>query len=137
MLVLDASVALAWCFTDEATHASESLLDDVTDNGAHVPNLWPSEVANVLVQAERRRRLTLVRTTEFVAMLETLPIVVDRVATWIHVFDSVLALARGHGLTIYDAAYLELALRLGLPLATRDAGLGRAARDAGVVLVPA
>lgn len=133
-LVLDASLALAWCFPDEATAYADAVLDLLRETEALVPVIWPLEVANALVVAERRQRLMPVQTARFVELLRSLPITahdqgVDRA------LGPILALAREYGLSSYDACYLNLAMELGLPLATRDGPLGAAATRAGVLLV--
>jgi predicted nucleic acid-binding protein len=130
-LVLDASVAIAWCFEDEASPQTEAIADRVSEDGALVPALWPLEVANVLVQAESRGRITPADVTARLELLGTLPIEVDW-ETAARAFREILALARSARLTTYDAAYLELALRRGAALATRDADLAKAARARGV-----
>jgi len=132
--VLDASVTLAWAFEDEATPATEALLDRVRDEGGIVPAVWPLEVANGLLLGERRGRLAEAQTMRFVQTLQGLPISVDDGALG-EAFGAVLTLGREHGLTTYDAAYLELAARQGLPLATLDARLGAAAERMGVPLL--
>lgn len=133
--VFDASVALAWCFHDEATAASAALLDRLAlDEIAEVPAIWALEVANILVMAEKRKRLDAAAVAEFVALLETLDIRADD-APAARAFGEILALARREGLSSYDAAYLDLAMRRGLPLATRDAALAKAARRAGVAAI--
>ncbi|HWH82324.1 MAG TPA: type II toxin-antitoxin system VapC family toxin [Burkholderiaceae bacterium] len=124
--VLDASVALAWCFDDESTPAAWTLLDRLRDAPAHVPALWALEVGNILLGAERRRRITQARATEFLGILGDLDIRTDPELPG-RAFRDVLPLARAHRLTAYDATYLELAMRLGLPLASKDAALRRAA----------
>lgn len=133
--VLDCSIAAAWCFEDEADPGADALLDGLQRQGCMVPSLWPLEVANVLLQAERRGRITLAAVDGRLASFARLPITVDP-TPWQHLRGAVLALARLHGLTAYDAAYLELAIRLGLPLATRDKALVRAGVAAGVVVLP-
>ena len=100
-----------------------------------MPSLWLWEVGNVLVQAERKGRITSAAIRTFLGLLETLPIRIDQVTTATAWHDT-LALARSHRLTTYDAAYLELALRLGLPLASRDQALNAAASKEGVSLLP-
>lgn len=124
--VLDASVAVAWCFDDESTPAAWALLDRLRTAPGHVPTLWALEIGNILLGAERRRRITRARTTEFLEILGALDIRADADvqprALWV-----VLPLAREQDLTAYDASYLELAMRLGLPLATKDRALARAA----------
>jgi len=134
-VVLDASVVLAWCFPDESSSGAEKLLDLMADGAkAIVPAIWPFEVANALLTAERRKRLSMAQVTAALRTLTLLPIIVDEVQVE-SVFGDVLAVARQGQLTEYDAAYLELALREGLPLATLDDQLRRAARHAGISLV--
>jgi predicted nucleic acid-binding protein len=131
--VLDASVTLAWCFEDEGAEALTAL-ERARDGVAHVPALWPLEVANALVVAERRRRLSEAEATRFLDLLAALAIEVEP-APQLAGLASLLALARGHGMSVYDASYLELALRRGLPLATLDTALASAASAVGVGLV--
>jgi predicted nucleic acid-binding protein len=134
--VLDSSVALSWCFENESSDAAYRLLDRIRAEPAAVPNLWHVEVANVLVLAERRRRITLAETAEFIALLESLQISVDD-ETSSRAFSRVLDLAREERLTAYDAAYLELAMRLGVPLASKDDDLCDAAERVGVTVLRA
>lgn len=131
-LVIDASVTVAWCFEDEKTPYTEEVLDKM-DGGveAVVPSLWSFEIVNALLQAERRKRLTAAQATVFLEQLEGFNIVVDS-APRPRIFGWIFLEARQQNLTAYDAAYLELALRRGLPLATLDANLKRAAKDLGV-----
>lgn len=124
--VLDASVALAWCFDDESTPAGWALLDRLRSAPGHVPTLWALEVSNILLGAERRRRITRARTIEFLSILGDLDLQVDPDLPG-RAFRDVLPLARERRLPTYDAVYLELAMRLGLPLATKDAALAGAA----------
>jgi len=124
--VLDASVAVAWCFDDEGTPAAWALLDRLRSAPAHVPALWELEIGNILLAAERRRRITQARAVEFLGILGELDIRVDPDLRGRALRD-VLPLARERRLTTYDATYLELAMRLGLPLATKDTALARAA----------
>lgn len=134
--VLDTSVTLAWCFEDESTPASYALLDSLTTHKALIPPLWHWEVGNALLSAERRGRLDSAAADLFLQLLEQLPIHVDPQS--IHAaLGGARALARAHRLSSCDAAYLELAQRSGLPLATRDDELAAAARAAGVSLLPA
>lgn len=135
-LVLDCSVAVSWCFEDEASPETDALLERVRDGGALVPALWHLELGNVLVQAERRKRLTAANTTTRLELIADLPIVTDD-ETPTRALREVLTLARAEGLTTYDAAYLELAMRKGLPLATKDRTLRDAAKRAGVASLPA
>jgi predicted nucleic acid-binding protein len=135
-IVLDALVALAWCFEDEATPVTRQVLQQLAVEAASVPAIWPIEVANVLALAERRRRISPAESAEFIATVERLAIEVDE-ATASRAFTRVLDLAREERLTAYDAAYLELAMRLGVPLATKDGALREAARRLGVTVVGA
>jgi predicted nucleic acid-binding protein len=135
VVVLDSSVALSWCFEDETSPETETILDRVRVEGAMVPGLWHVEVANVLVQVERRGRLTLSDVGEAIALLSRLRVAVDDETT-ARAWREILGLARAERLTAYDASYLELAIRRGLPLATKDRALARAARRAGVNVLP-
>jgi predicted nucleic acid-binding protein len=128
--VLDASVAACWLFEDEDhPDASEAFARVRTDN-ARVPSLWWFEVRNTLLVNERRGRLTESDTIAFLTALSRLAITVDRTPG-----EDVLVLARRHRLTVYDAAYLELARREALPLATLDHKLADAARAERVALI--
>ena len=129
--VLDCSVAIAWIFPDEASEATDRLRDSLVDGRAFVPSLWPVEVGSVLLAAARRRRISSDDWPDIRASLEALPIEIEPVSTF-RVWGSTLALADRHGLSVYDATYLELALRMRLPLATLDRALATAARAAGV-----
>ena len=133
ILVLDTSVTLSWCFQDETNPYADKVLDAIAPAGALVPPIWPLEVVNVLVQAERLKRLTRAATAAFLGLLRQLPIVIEAEGTS-KVFDSVLPLARASRLSAYDAAYLEQAMRSGLPLATLDRRLQKAAADIGIKL---
>ena len=130
--VVDASVTLAWCFEDEATPGTEAILELLTEDTAVVPGLWELEVANVLLLGERRGRLTEAQSARFVALLGQLPILVDTASVDM---GAVLAAGRRRGLTAYDAAYLVLAEREGLALATFDSKLRTAAGTVGVALI--
>jgi predicted nucleic acid-binding protein len=134
-LVLDASAALPWCFADETTPASYALLERLAGGEtAEVPAIWALEIANVLAAAERRKKLTAADVAEAVALYAPLSIHVDD-ETARRAMSEVLILARGERLSSYDAAYLELAMRLRLPLATRDNALKTGARRIGVRLI--
>jgi predicted nucleic acid-binding protein len=133
--VLDASVAVAWCFEDESTSRTDRLLAALGSGGeAAVPPLWPYEISNAILAAERRKRLTQAQSGLFLASMAQLKIVVDT-SPATRVFERVTDEARAHGLTVYDAAYLELCIRRDLPLATLDDKLSKAARAIGVRLV--
>jgi predicted nucleic acid-binding protein len=135
-LVLDASITMCWCFEEEATPATDQLPDRLMNENAAVPAFWALEVANVLALAERRRRITPADASEFIELLATLMIDADQETAY-RAFGNVLGLARTQHLTAYDAAYLDLAMRLGVPLATKDAALGQAALLLGVPLLAA
>ena len=132
-LVIDSSAALSWCFEDEASPASDALFERVRDRGAVVPGLWHLEVANVLLQAERRGRIATGDVATRLELIAELPITTDDETTP-RAWREILALARAEGLTTYDAAYLELAIRRGLPLQTRDRALATAAGRCGVAV---
>jgi predicted nucleic acid-binding protein len=134
--VLDASIALAWCFADEATPATDALLDRLADEEAAAPALWRLEVANALSMAERRGRLSVAGLTRSASLLQRLAVAIDPEGSD-RAFRELLDLARSERLTVYDAAYLELALRLGLPLASKDARLRTAAAGLGPALLGA
>jgi predicted nucleic acid-binding protein len=131
--VLDGSVTMVWGFEDEADEYAEAILERMPDLQAHVPSLWPLEVANALLVGERRRRITSAETARFIAILGAFPITVDD-QTVAHAWADTMHLARAHNLSSYDAAYLELAIRLGLPLAALDGKLKTAAGAMGVPL---
>lgn len=132
--ILDASVTMTWCFENERTAYTEALLDWAGSSPAAVPQIWALEMANVLAIAVRRKKIDRPQQARFLSMLETLPIHVDSLSGT-RVFAPVLAVADEYSLTAYDAMYLELALRLGLPLATLDTQLLAAAKTAGVTLL--
>lgn len=132
--IVDSSVAMAWCFEDEATERTEALLDRVENEPPVVPAHWALEVTNVLRSAIRRGRLTEAKATAKAAALVSLPIRYDALTHQL-AFADTYQLARKYHLTTYDAAYLELALRLGAPLATNDQELSQAALKAGVQLL--
>jgi predicted nucleic acid-binding protein len=129
--VLDCSVTMAWCFEDEADSYTDAVLEALTGGEALVPCLWPLEVANVLVVGERKKRLTPAQSTRFVELLQSLPVVVEADSGQRPVAE-ILSLARELTLSAYDASYLDLAARSGLPLATKDGGLATAAARYGV-----
>jgi predicted nucleic acid-binding protein len=133
-LALDASVALSWCFEDESTAATQEILERLDTDSAIAPSLLPLEMANVLALAERRKRISASRVAEFVELIDTLAIEIEEQIS-ARVLHDVLNLARAAALTAYDASYLELAMRLGLPLASKDVALRRAAAKLGVPLL--
>jgi len=134
-VIVDASVALSWCFDDEASPETDAVLDQVRRHGAVVPGLWHLEIANVLLQAERRGRNIQGGVVARMGLLTQLPVAIDP-ETVARAGREILTLARAEQLTAYDAAYLELALRCGLPLASKDEALIQAARRLGVSVLP-
>lgn len=132
--VLDCSIAMAWCFDDEATDHTRAMLADLGSQTAFVPGIWSLEVGNVLILAERKGRITRARCAEFVELLRELPIVTDD-ETSARGLVEILDLARDRSLTTYEAAYLELSMRRGVRLATKDKALRAAAPHLGVELL--
>ena len=129
---VDASVGFAWVYPGQATPETDALLTEVAAGATViVPALWYLEMANVLLVAQRRHRLTAVQRQAALVQLTALQFTVDEEGTR-HAFVKTSELAEKHGLTIYDATYLELALRRSLPLATRDGSLKTAARQCGL-----
>jgi predicted nucleic acid-binding protein len=131
VFVLDSSVALAWFLPGERSSRTEALLDQVTEAGALAPGLWPLEVANIILIAERKNRITQAQRVRALTALAKLPIRIDT-ETAGRAWNSTIDLALAHGLTVYDGGYLDLSLRSGLPLATLDRALSRAATACGV-----
>ena len=130
--VLDASVTLCWCFENQATDYSEAMFERLAaGDGVSVPFIWPLEVVNALVRAERKKSLKAAQVTGFLEELSAWPIHVDTHGVD-RAFHEILSAARQQRLSAYDAAYLELAMREGLTLATQDAELKAAARAVGV-----
>jgi len=134
-LVIDASVALSWCFEDERRSETDALGERIIMEGAHVPNLFHLELANIFLHAERRGRLSAADAAPKLDRIRMMPIVVDA-DTARNAWGDTQLLARAERLTLYDAAYLELALRLRADLATLDSDLAAAARRRGVVTLP-
>ncbi len=131
--VLDASVTAVWAFEDEDHPTAAAAFAHLAQEHAVVPALWRFELGNILIVNERRRRLTQADTLAFLREIGKLPIMVDSAPNESSIFD----LARRHLLTFYDAAYLELALRLTAPMATLDEALARATRAERLVLIGA
>jgi predicted nucleic acid-binding protein len=132
-LVVDASVSGGWFIGDESSPFTDAALTLVADSGARVPGIWPFEIASMLAVAERHERATAEQVAEALRLLDALPVVIDASHTS-RTLPALTRFARDYGLTAYDASYLELALRTGSVLATRDTGLQRAAEQAGVPL---
>lgn len=132
-IVIDASAAACWMFKDEATPATDRLLARVRDIGGVVPALWNWEIANLLIAGIRRARMSSADAAAHLSDLALLPIAIDAEAS-ARARRETFLLAQAHGLTAYDAAYLELAQRTGLELASKDAELCAAAAALGVKL---
>jgi predicted nucleic acid-binding protein len=134
--VLDSSVTMAWFFLDEASPSTDELLDQLNEGGgAVVAAHWSLEVCNTLLMGERRKRSSIADSTHFLEILSALRIEVDR-HTAANAVKTTIGIARSCGLTLYDGAYLELAMRRNLPLATLDKDLRAAARKSGVQCLP-
>lgn len=131
--VIDASIAISWALEDEASATSRAAWARLTNEyeEVHAPALWWMEVRNALIVNERRKRITFEKTTIFLSALSRLHVALDSATEE----SALLSLARQQGLTVYDAAYLELAQRQGVALATLDADLAKAARKVGVPLL--
>jgi predicted nucleic acid-binding protein len=132
-LVLDASITMTWCYPDEHSDYAYKVLDTLEHTQALVPSLWAVEIANALVAGERRKRLTAAEIVRFFELLNGLSIVTD-IQTASRALSDTLQLARAHNLSAYDAAYLELAMREGMVLATLDERLKSAAIAVGVTI---
>jgi predicted nucleic acid-binding protein len=133
-LVVDCSVTMAWFFADEKTPTAMAVLSKLMQDGAIVPAIWPIEVVNVLAIGERRSRVVPSDSDRFLAELATLPITTEAGGLGA-VATECLSLARNHGLTAYDALYLELAQRRSLTLCSKDVQLLRAATAEGVAVI--
>ena len=128
-LVVDASISAAWFLPDEATAFTESVLEATATADIWVPTLWVFEMTNLLLSAQRRRRIDAVKRRELITAASALRLKVDREPVTLLELD---AIASRHALSAYDAAYLELAMRRRLPIATLDQALQRAMNDAGI-----
>ena len=135
MIVVDASIALAWSYDDERTEAVLRIFERVAKHGAIAPDIWPLEIANSLQVAVRKTRISRPYRDELLANFRRLAIEIDHQPA-VDVWGLVLGLADRHQLTVYDSAYMELALRKKLPLATLDQELAAAARLEGVSVLP-
>lgn len=133
-LVLDSSVTLTWCFEDERRPDTLDILTQVTEEGAIAPALWPLEILNALLMAERRQRLDSAQRQQLGGFLHDLPVMLDH-QTAAQSWNVTSHLAQRYKLTLYDAAYLELAQRRNLPLATLNEDLREAALALGVPLL--
>jgi predicted nucleic acid-binding protein len=129
--VIDASVAASWAFDDEESLVADAALERISHDEAIAPSLWWFEVRNTLIVGERRGRLSAADTSTFLRQLARIDVKIDASPNDF----AIMALARHHRLTVYDASYLELAQREGLPLATLDTALRKAAVALGVELI--
>lgn len=132
-VVLDNSVILAWCFSDEHSEYALGVMRSVLDVTPVVPAVWPLEIGNTLLVAERQKRIDAVQTTRILLELEGIQIQVEQEPPS-RMLKEIFTLAREHQLSTYDASYLDLARRRGLPLATQDKSLRRAAGKCGVAV---
>ncbi|HSA79971.1 MAG TPA: type II toxin-antitoxin system VapC family toxin [Geminicoccaceae bacterium] len=132
-LIVDSSIVLSWCSPDETSGEADAIQTTVAEHGALAPGHWPLEVANALLMAVRRRRIDARFCAAALRDLATLPIALDS-ETSARAWHDTLRLAEAHHLTVYDAAYLELAQRRKLPLATLDRALSAAAGALGVAV---
>ena len=132
--VIDNSVVMAWCFQDQTNRYTEAVLDRLGSSTAYAPTIWPLEAGNVLLAAERRDILSKADVVRFLSLVQALPIIVEQEGPE-RILTKVMALARDQQLSTYDASYLDLAMRLGLPLATQDKALKLAAKRCKVPLV--
>ena len=130
-VVVDASTALAWCFPDETSDYADQVLVALEGKTMLVPAVWSLEIANAVLVGERRQRLHQPEIKQFTTLLESLSLIQDT-RPLANNINNVLPLARRHGLSAYDAAYLELSIRRSAPLATLDARLRKAAKAAGI-----
>jgi predicted nucleic acid-binding protein len=133
--VVDNSVVMSWCFKDETNNYADTVLDMLIESAAVVPSIWPLEVVNVLILAERKKRLSESDSIRFLTLLSQLPIVVEYERP--DMMKELLALARSNNLSSYDASYLDLAMRKGFPIATLDNKLIEAARRIDVPILTA
>jgi len=129
--ILDASISMSWCFADERTPYSRDVLKQLDYTYAEVPTIWPLEIANVLAVNERKGRLQISESTEFLKTLSRLDIRIEQRPAYP---GDLLPLIRRHKLTAYDAAYLDLAKRTGFALASFDTDLIDAAKSEGIAL---
>ena len=132
--VIDNSVVMTWCFKDETSQYADLVLDRLEVSDGFVPSIWPLEVCNVLLVAERKNRIGEADSARFIALLSELPIIVEQEPPE-RMINEIFALARKHKLSSYDASYLDLAMRKGLPIATLDEKLIAAAKRCKVPIL--
>ena len=128
--IVDCSVTIPWCIDDERSVSTDALLDRLGEETALVPSIWVYEVANVLLMAERRKRITAAQASAFIEILLALPIKICELDR--RDMADIVSRGRGLKLSAYDAAYVHLALKSGLPLATRDGDVVLACKALGI-----
>ena len=131
--VVDNSVVMSWCFKDEDNPYADLVLGRIEEATAYVPSVWPLEVVNVLLAAERKKLISETDSIRFLRLLSQLPILVQHESPE-RAMKDILNLARAHDLSSYDASYLDLAMKKGLPLATLDKKMRKAAKSMNVEL---
>ncbi len=131
--VVDNSIVMSWCFRDESNKYADTILNSLEEYEALVPSVWPLEVVNVLLVSERRSRLTEADSVRFLTLIDELPITVEQ-ETPDRMLKEIFALARKSNISSYDASYLDLAMRYGVPIATQDSALKKAAKQCKVSL---
>ena len=132
--VIDNSVVMSWCFKNETNQYADAVLDRLLESTAFVPSIWPLEVVNVLLVAERKKRLKEADSVRFITLLSQLPIVVEYERTE-RIMKDLLALSRTNNLSSYDACYLDLSMRRGIAIATLDTQLKKAAKKTDVPIL--
>lgn len=132
--VLDASIALSWCFKDESTASTDQALKQLEIEQAFVPEIWSLEISNILILAERKKRIKYADIVQFLELINKLNIEIDNENS-IKAFNEILSLAHSEKITTYDASYLELSMRKGMPLASKDLQLRKVAERLGIKLL--
>lgn len=132
--VVDNSVVMSWCFHDETDKYADAVLGYLENYSAFAPAIWPLEVSNVLLVAQRRNRISQADSSRFISLLTELPIFVEQESPE-RMFSEIFALGRECKISSYDASYLDLAMRKGLPLATMDKKIILAARKCSVSIM--
>jgi predicted nucleic acid-binding protein len=129
--VIDNSVVMSWCFEDEVNPYADTVLESLRDGEAFVPGIWPLELGNVLLVAERKKRIGEASAVRFLELVIGLPLTVEQEAPQ-RTLAEIVSLARKLKLSTYDASYLDLAMRLGLPMSTLDVSIRKAAKRLGI-----
>jgi predicted nucleic acid-binding protein len=129
--VIDNSVVMSWCFEDEVNPYADTVLESLRDGEAFVPGIWPLELGNVLLVAERKKRLGEASAVRFLELVIGLPLTIEQEAPQ-RTLTEIVSLARELKLSTYDASYLDLAMRLGLPMSTLDVSIRKAAKRLGI-----